>query len=449
MTATIKLATTAKGIFSIVSAIVVAGAAVIGASVLTKDDAVTELITAIHEKARREHIKNFLYHFVGWKARPASLVTNSPLLSSNDLAIMLKDLPGFWRNVEAIDNSLSRFAQMNADELLSLEGCKPPTGQTPLDAIDPNHPVDPIARYHEIRNKIVEASWITQPLVRQARDHGLPQQQAANTPLDNIQFFASISDETIATANYIAKQIKSEPNNWVCRPINLKTILDLKERPARPRLEFDGNYRAFVSAIGSDAYGERIRQMTPIQFEAFYVSENARLEELIRSTDGNNSVKVLEWLPALPLASWMKWFPLLSLAGLAIILILLHRLGRAIYRQDMAIDTEDPGFPTNLVMPPANTGQSSVLDHLLAWIILALPCGIGGAIVYLQFHTANSISTGITPGETTDARDVLTNVAQAIAPTSLQIVCLGVAIVFTIVTIGKMESVVRQICKQT
>ena len=437
----LNLATTSKSLFAILSALMLAGVATIGSSLIFRESTTSEFLSEIKLSDRRDTIKYYLTRFVGWNGKPTEILS-TPLMSPNALAAMLADLPRFWRRATTVQESLESFVNIVDPQtgLIDLTPCK-----FEIDSVE-NTEAKALLK-QGIRFRTGLATLNIREFISGARKQGLPSDQSPLPSIRQIQYSSSFRTSTIEHILYLATQLEKRPRDWMCMqgpPDSLyKLAIENESTSDRSNLRYkeDADYAKFYDAIGSDPYAEKLLPLTAVDFERFYWSENSKFLELMKSMTGVIPAKVLEWSPPLPVATWIIYFPWLVLGGMSGMLIIIRRLATRIGQSDAELNMEDPGFPSNLVVPSNRLTSSSLPEHMVAWFLLVSPALIGVAMIALQYKVIMTL----TMASSSHLSGIVDGVVASITPTSSQLVAVGLSVAASFLVCLKLESTLRAI----
>ena len=95
----VRVGTTAKGVFAVVSALLVVTGTLIGVRNTSMQEA-SALGEALCEQQARDHARRFLTATTSWEGVAAVPADPGSL---NTTLYVFRDLPGFWKKVEALD----------------------------------------------------------------------------------------------------------------------------------------------------------------------------------------------------------------------------------------------------------------------------------------------------------------------------------------------------------
>lgn len=439
----IKLGTLSKSVFAVVAVLVFSGVSILGLNGLSVGEDSRRIHSVLVENGRREAIKDFLYTNINWAGRPASTTA----FSFSILPLMMRDLPGFWRDAELVRNSLAEFSK--SDKLLEESTCRAHLELRLRLSKKRFEDIDIAEEMERVRSPIVKAANAIEDVMQWSRRRGVPNNQAAELSLDTLAYFSQLRNDEIVAIRNAASDVRRWPGNWFCWENSLSPLIESADGERRPRMENDLNFRFFLDALSPDSYGMKLRNMNPKEFERHYFDEEKALVGLLNVASDTSPLKVVNWLPAFPRLDWSKVFPWIVFVGMLLVVILVRRFSVAMDGDGIEVDLEDPGFPSSFVL--STRIGSGILDRFISWIILFAPAGVGGVLLINQNLKAESYMKLIP--EKVDAvlglnakyYAMINVISKSIEPTQMQAVGMVFALIFSLIAIIRIEMLLSKI----
>ncbi|MGH7338388.1 MAG: hypothetical protein ACREI7_12460, partial [Myxococcota bacterium] len=273
------------------------------------------------------------------------------------------------------------------------------------------------ARFHKASTEVLRELGYAETDMRQAGWH---KRSAGELPLRQIADALAMSDAAIRSIQRAHRESARDPMEWACVEIDDLYIATVTN--GRLRKNSDGNYVAFLEALGMDAFGRRMGAMKPKEFEAFADLQRTEHDELVAVLRGDTSVRIAQWLPPLDWRSLLRAYPWAVAIGTVIMLFLALRFRRAAREPAADLDVEDPGFPASLAFPPVGHPAEAWADRArirveraLAACLLAVPLALATVLVYGQAARAQSLAAFAADMERRQEHDVGRMLAKDIA----------------------------------
>jgi hypothetical protein len=369
--AKVKVGTTAKGVFAIISGLLVVGGTLIGVRSASTQEAST-LGQALCEQQARDHIRRFLTTTISWEGVTAVPGDPGPL---NNTLYVFRDLPGFWRKVEGLGTRMTAFLRLERQELAAHTACERHLVRD-INRTDTSYTE---SQYKLLQNKVFFAQAYVKKLLDTASTDMLGK-PAINVPLTTLAQFSNIAQIDSGALDAAANLTARRPIDGLCTAGGEQLVDWMNER----RNILGGlNWPELTSSKIGNAlkgrYGKEVGAMTPSAFETHYKTQLKLFEDRLGTISASKPIRVAEWLPELNIRFVSDWFPFCVVGGYVLMIYLVHRLRRSASQTDAEVDLEDPGFPSNLLLP-----HGGFLSAALSIFLLFLPAVV--AIVLTVWH---------------------------------------------------------------
>lgn len=367
----VKVGTTAKGVFSIISALLVLGGTLIGVRSASTQEAST-LGQALCEQQARDHIRRFLTTTISWEGVTAVPGDPGPL---NNTLYVFRDLPGFWKKVEGLGTRMTAFLGFERLELAAHTACDMhlvrDVNQSDRSYTEP--------QYKLLRNKVFFAQAYVKKLLNTASTDMLGK-PATNVPLATLAQFSDIAQTDSGALDAAANLTALRPIDGLCTASGEQLVDWMNKRhDVLGGLIWSKHTSSKIANALKGRYGQEVGAMTPSAFETHYKSQLKFFEDRLATISASKPIRVAEWLPELNIRFVSDWFPFCVVGGYVLVLYLVMRLCRSASQTDAEVDLEDPGFPANLLLP-----HGGFLSAALSIFLLFLPALV--VIVLTVWH---------------------------------------------------------------